>query len=468
MLFNSYTFLVFFTIFLIAYHLIRIRSHVLSKIWILLGSCVFYAWSYPPYLILLFWSITIDFTIAKKIHSSKSNILRKRLMQLSILLNLGILGFFKYSNFFISNLNSFLSHNLEFLDIVLPVGISFYTFQSMSYTVDVYRRKICPERSMLNFCVYVSFFPQLVAGPIVLARDFLGQLKVKQHISMEKILSGLFLIFTGLFLKCVVADRVAISVDYFYSDISRYSGFEVWYYCILYSIQIFGDFAGYSNIAIGLGLLMGFHLPENFRSPYLAVSITDFWRRWHISLSTWLREYLYISLGGNRKGEYLTYVNLLITMLLGGLWHGASWNFVIWGGLHGVYLIIERRSRVTGGLVKFFSPRFSFIGKCLSVFLTFNIVTFTWIFFRSPSLATSQLVISQLFESYSLDSVVLVSKNAVFLFLLYGLMVKLLVFLQSKSRDRFYPVFLSASFLLLVHTIVTLGTRSNSFIYFQF
>lgn len=353
MLFNSSIFLLFFLLFYGGY-LLLLRRINLRILYTLAFSIFFYYKSSGIYFVLLLVSTLVDFGLGHYIYHAKNKAYRQFFLLLSLGTNLGMLLYFKYSNFLISSWNEIVGSNFALTDIFLPVGISFFTFQTLSYSIDVYRGSLVPVteevkdvksffRKLMDFAFFVSFFPQLVAGPIVRAADFLPQIRKPASLNNQQLSQALFLIMGGLFKKAVISDYISINfVDRVFENPSIYSGFENLLATYGYAIQIYCDFSGYSDMAIGLALLLGFHLPENFRKPYQATSLQDFWRRWHISLSTWLRDYLYISLGGNRRGKLRTYLNLMITMLLGGLWHGASWVFIIWGGLHGIGLAIER------------------------------------------------------------------------------------------------------------------------------
>jgi alginate O-acetyltransferase complex protein AlgI len=343
-LFNSLLFFAFLAIVLPLYFSLKGRGQVLLC---LIASYVFYgAWDWR-FLGLIALSTIVDYCVALKLEASEAPAVRKRLLILSLALNLGLLGVFKYYNFFIGSFRDLLT-SLGFspgeltLEIILPVGISFYTFQTLSYTIDVYRREIRAERSLLRFATFVAFFPQLVAGPIVRASDFLPQLYVTHRFHRVRALGGAAQMALGFFKKIVVADSAALVVETVFTEPSVHTSIGLIVGVVFYAFQIYGDFAGYSDIAIGLARVMGFKFPPNFRQPYVSQSFSEFWTRWHISLSSWLRDYLYIPLGGNRHGTLATYRNLMITMLLGGLWHGAEWKFVIWGGLHGAYLILQR------------------------------------------------------------------------------------------------------------------------------
>lgn len=353
MLFNSMVFLVWFMAFYAGYLLLKKQTNW-RLIYTLGFSLFFYYKSSGSYFVLLIISTLIDFTLGHFIYNAPNQRARRGYLILSLVANLGLLAYFKYTNFLIGSLNSIVGSNFSMQSIFLPVGISFFTFQTLSYSIDVYRGKLEPLTEevkdwrsfvarLLDFSFFVSFFPQLVAGPIVRAADFIPQIRKPLQLSESDLGRALLLICGGLFKKAVISDYISINyVDRVFENPALYSGFENLMASYGYAIQIYCDFSGYSDMAIGLALIMGLRLPENFRFPYQSDTIRDFWRRWHISLSSWLRDYLYISLGGNRKGGLRTYVNLMLTMLLGGLWHGASWVFVIWGGLHGMALAIDR------------------------------------------------------------------------------------------------------------------------------
>ena len=342
MLFNSVLFLVLFTLFYGIY--ILLSGEGKSKlIFVILFSLFFYYKSSGLYFLLLVGSICVDFVLAQAIGKAKLRWQRVSLLVVSLLANLGLLGYFKYGNLIHEFFSWSVGIPFEPLDIFLPVGISFFTFQSLSYTIDVYRGTLKPLTHFLDYAFFVSFFPQLVAGPIVRAADFLPQIHRPLFVSKEMFGRAVFLIASGLFKKAVISDYISLNfVDRIFDNPTLYSGLENLMGVYGYALQIYCDFSGYSDMAIGIALLLGFHFKENFNAPYQSTNITEFWRRWHISLSTWLRDYLYISLGGNRKGKTRTYVNLLLTMLLGGLWHGASLRFMLWGGLHGVALAFHK------------------------------------------------------------------------------------------------------------------------------
>jgi alginate O-acetyltransferase complex protein AlgI len=354
---------------------------------LLAASYYFYAYWDARFCLLLLTSTLIDFFAAKQIDRATRAASRRGWLCVSLVANLGVLGFFKYFNFFIESAASLVSSwgwNPQTLNVILPVGISFYTFQTLSYTIDVYRGRIARTNSLLDFALYVAFFPQLVAGPIVRAGELLPQLGVVPEWSPRRFYGGVQLMLRGLVKKVLLADRFGEMVDVVFAGPELYSGITVWIAVVAYAGQIYYDFSGYSDIAIGIAKMLGYRFPANFRHPYLAASVAEFWHRWHISLSRWLRDYLYFSLGGSRCGTIRTYVNLMITMALGGLWHGAAWTFVLWGIWHGFALVVHRwlRSRF-----RFRTPRWA--GRLL----TLGIVGFGWILFRSPDLATFQDVV---------------------------------------------------------------------------
>ncbi len=352
---------------------------VLRGVLLLVGSYVFYAGWNELYLLLIVGSTLLDYYVGGALArtSQDRRARRKTLVTTSVVANLGLLAVFKYYGFFRDNVEATLGAHLPELDVLLPVGISFYTFQSLSYTIDIYRGTLQPARGLVEFALYVAFFPQLVAGPIVRASTFLPQLDHRPALGREDLHRGLERIGIGLVKKVAVADVLAVAlVDPVFADGSTLGGFAALLGVYAYALQIYCDFSGYSDIAIGSARLFGFEIPENFRRPYLATSIQDFWRRWHISLSTWLRDYLYIPLGGNRGGRWSTLRNLALTMLLGGLWHGAAWNFVLWGGLHGLWLAVGRI------WPRVFS-RVPLLGPLCAGLVTFHLVCFAWVFFRA-------------------------------------------------------------------------------------
>ena len=393
MLFNSVHFLIFLPIVAAVYFTLPLRAR---RVFLLTASFYFYCvWS-VKWSLLMVYTIFQDYVAIQIIHRSPHTGLRRAALVLSLGGNLLILGLFKYYGFFNRSLGALLGGPpLPVLDIVLPMGISFYTFQTMSYVVDVYRRQIDPPRSFLDLALFITFFPQLVAGPIMRGSELLHQFYEDHRPEAERILSGTLLVVWGLLKKVLVADPMGAIVESVYGtaaaplDPSAFSGLSLLMATYAFAAQIYCDFSAYTDICIGSGRILGFRIIENFNSPYLAVSVTDFWRRWHMSLSRWLRDYLYIPLGGNRLGSARTYVNLMTAMLLGGLWHGANWTFVAWGGLHGIYLAVERvlgfghvdRSRLTYGQ------------RWLRGIFTFHLICLSWVLFRSPTFSHATQVV---------------------------------------------------------------------------
>ncbi|GAF04224.1 MBOAT family O-acyltransferase [Saccharicrinis fermentans] len=410
--FTHYLFWVFFGVVLLGNALLFNRS-VLRNAFLFVASIFFYYKAGGYYFFLLLFSTIVDYCIGLGIGSSKKQRVRKFLLVLSLVVNLSVLAYFKYAYFFAELLfqlfglkvnvvnyfslitNAFFKTGLATSHILLPVGISFFTFQTISYSVDVYRNRIKPVRNMLDFGFYVSFFPQLVAGPIVRAWEFIPQLHQKYVLSEKRFWWAVWLILGGLFKKMVISDHLSVNlVDRVFDAPMMYSGVELLMGAYAYTLQIYCDFSGYTDIAIGVALILGFKLPNNFNLPYVATSVTDFWRRWHISLSSWLRDYLYIPLGGNRHGTIRRGLNLMITMLLGGLWHGAGWLFVIWGALHGLALLIEKMMLGVFKKVNFKMPKF------IAFLLTFHFIVFTWVVFRSPDMETLRLFLMRLTSAF--------------------------------------------------------------------
>ena len=489
MLFNSIDFIVFFTIIIFAVYLIRVKKY--QHVLLLVVSYFFFYYSSNYLILLLIFSTVLDYIIGGKI-ADAINISRKKvLLIISLAGNLGLLGFFKYVDFAILQFNilgnSFdLAQEIPLLNIALPVGISFYTFQTISYTVDIYRGKLKPSDSFLEFALFVSFFPQLVAGPIVRASVFLPQLRAKIdnlnfknnlkqiviHNSNLKI--GITLMALGFFKKMFFADNIAPLVNAIFTNPVGSDSFTIILGAIAFGIQIYGDFSGYSDIAIGAALILGFKLPINFNKPYFAISPSDFWRRWHISLSSWLRDYLYIPLGGNKKSKSRTYLNLATVMLLGGLWHGAGWNFVVWGLLHGAYLAIHKLILDKFPQLKnnyFFSTK---IGRICSIFVTQYFVFLAWIAFRvkdfdQMSYAMQKYVFLD-FQTSGIIEIVGQYKLQSFLIILFLILHFIsykkgnMLFTLSNLKIRYWTVFLTIIMLL----ILFLYSPPQEFIYFQF
>ncbi|WP_416372177.1 MBOAT family O-acyltransferase [Bacteroides sp.] len=398
MIFSSGIFLWLFAAFIVVYLLLQRRTTA-RLMFVTLFSYYFYYKSSGTYFFLLAVVTVSDFLLALLMEHTVTRWKRKLWVVVSLCVNLGLLCYFKYTNFLLECWASLTGGSFSMLDIFLPVGISFFTFQSLSYTIDVYRREIKPLTNLLDYAFYVSFFPQLVAGPIVRARGFIPQIRRPLFVSDEMFGHGIFLIMSGLFKKAVISDYISVNfVERIFDNPTLYSGVENLMGVYGYALQIYCDFSGYSDMAIGIALLLGFHFNINFDSPYKSASVTEFWRRWHISLSSWLRDYLYISLGGNRKGKVRQYVNLIITMFLGGLWHGASWNFVLWGVLHGVALAVHKFWMSLTGRKK--GEQSHGIRRFFGVVVTFHFVCFCWIFFRNADFATSVDMLRQIFTVF--------------------------------------------------------------------
>lgn len=473
MIFSSGLFLFLFLGFSLIYMLLQ-KKDTARILFVTLFSYYFYYKSSGFYFFLLGVVTVTDFLLAGRMARTQTPWKRKLLLLCSLSVNLGLLCYFKYTNFFYEMLAPLWDGKFQPLDIFLPVGISFFTFQSLSYTIDVYRRELQPLNRLLDYVFYVSFFPQLVAGPIVRARDFIPQIRQPLFVSQEMFGTGVFFIISGLFKKAVVSDYISVNfVERIFDNPALYSGVENLLGVYGYALQIYCDFSGYSDMAIGIALLLGFRFPMNFNSPYKADSIADFWHRWHISLSTWLRDYLYISLGGNRKGKIRTYLNLFLTMLLGGLWHGASWNFVIWGAFHGVALAAHKfwrnllhkpKTAVSHGIRKFFA-----------VILTFNFVCLCWIFFRNSSFEASMTMLNQIFTAFHSEVFMQLIEGYWKVFALMGI-----GYLLHFSPDSWQNAccrgvirlpLLGKAFLLVALIYLVIQIKSSDiqpFIYFQF
>jgi alginate O-acetyltransferase complex protein AlgI len=471
MLFNTPHFFLFLAVVLLLFY----TAPSSWRKYILLAASYFFYMSWIPKFILLLLSLTaIDYTAARWIARTQSPGGRKTALVISLAANLGLLGFFKYYNFFAANIayvasRAHLLHKPSgafALSIILPLGISFHTFQSMSYVIDVYRREQEPITNPIDYALFISFFPQLVAGPIVRAREFFGDLYHWRRPSSDDVLRGLLLIVLGLAKKMVMADQFAQIANGYFQDVSKHPGMvPAWSAVIAFGIQIYFDFSGYTDMAIGMAKLLGFHFPVNFRRPYLASSITDFWHRWHISLSRWLRDYLYIPLGGNRGGRLQTYRNLLLTMLLGGLWHGASWNFVMWGGYHGALLSVERMFRRP---VAPEQSRWTWFYPLQAV-VTFGLVMIGWVFFRSTTFHDSLYVLHQMFLATPGSQ--LIPRWEIVL-----AMITLLLALLEEKKEWFEKISLGppwaygavCALLLLSVELIGYTEAAVPFVYFQF
>ena len=536
LIFTQFFFWGFFAIVLTVYSLIY-KNRSTRNAWLFFASLFFYYKTSGFFVTLLLFTITSDFFIGKWVYSAKKPLSKKLLITLSVSINLLLLSFFKYSYFFTDNFNKifgtayhpinifaewtnqFAGTHFTVDSILLPVGISFYTFQTISYSIDVYRGKIKPVKNILDFGFYVSFFPQLVAGPIVRAADFIPQLYQDFKLTKQEFGHALFLILNGLTKKIIIGDFIAVNfIDRVFDNPLSYTGYENLMALYGYSLQVYADFSGYTDIAIGIALLMGFRLPINFNSPYKANNVGNFWKRWHISLSSWLKDYLYIPMGGNRKGTFFTYIsltiiilfiiimsgwiylpiiiggavltmyvisyfsakfkhwinnniNIMVTMLIGGLWHGSSWMFVIWGGLNGLGIVVYKLWRK----ISPWEGKKGFIVKFWTIFLTFNFITFTRIWFRGDSLESANNIIYQISHNFSLELVpeITFAFYNVFLLMLVGYIIH---WLPSNLKDLYRGAFIKSP--IWVKAIITSiaifvlyqfhSSNFQAFIYFQF
>lgn len=497
MLFNSLDFLIFFPIVTLIYFVI---PHKIRYIWLLVCSYYFYMCWNAAYALLLFVSTFITWlsglAIGNIVKNGKDDANRqqsKGIVAISFILNLTILAFFKYAGFAVNSVNQlFQAVGIRFMvpkvDVLLPVGISFYIFQALSYTVDVYRGDVKVEKNLLKYMVFVSFFPQLVAGPIERSSRLLEQFYEKHSFDFERVCRGLMIMLWGFFQKLVVADRLAVLVNQVFLYNSYYSGIEIIVAVMFFAVQIYCDFAGYSNIAIGASQVMGFELMENFRQPYLANSVSDFWRRWHISLTSWFRDYLYIPLGGNRKGKLAKYRNIMIVFLTSGLWHGANWTYVVWGGLNGLFQVIADLTKKPRQKLKaFFKIRQeSGSWRILSTVITFILVDFTWIFFRADSMADALQIISRIFSQFNpwvlvdgtlytlglsqMDFWIGILSIAVLLTvdIVHERGVKIRSWVLQQNLWFRWSIYLGAIFFILIFGFYGPNYDASQFIYFQF
>ena len=536
MIFTQFFFWAFFAVVLFFYSLVY-KNRGLRNAYLFFVSLFFYYKTSGLFVSILLFSTLSDFIIGQLIYSSKKKLTKQLFVATSVFINLFILGYFKYAYFFTESFNEFFNTNYEIFNhfaqwtndnvgthfevnkILLPVGISFYTFQTISYSIDVFRGHIKPVRNILDFGFYVSFFPQLVAGPIVRAADFIPQLYKPYKLTQHQFGLALFWILKGLSKKVIIGDFIAVNfIDRIFDNPTMFTGFENLMALYGYSLQVYADFSGYTDIAIGVSLLMGFVLPVNFNSPYKAKNVGEFWKRWHISLSSWLKDYLYIPLGGNRGGSYGTWIalffiigfvvllsgkiivlyfiltavvlalvtaifvkpfkswlttniNLLITMLLGGLWHGASWQFVVWGGLNGLGLIVYKLWRKVSPYEKYNN----ILSVTLKIFITFNFITFTRIWFRAESMDSTWQIISQIRNNFNFELIpqILISYQKVFWMMLIGYIIHWLpVRVKDWYRETFIgfslPLKIAISSIVIFVVYQTMSSDLQAFIYFQF
>ena len=476
LLFNTGLFLFLFLAFMVGYSLLSGQKTATARLlYVTAFSYYFYYKNAGAWCLLLAVITLVNFFCAIGMERTESKRGRKVWLCAALVFMLGQLAFFKYTNFALSSLASCaLIPEVTRLDLPLLVGISFFTFQSMSYIIDVYRRNMHATRSLIDFAFFVSFFPTLLAGPILRARTFLPQLRLPVVVTREMMGTGTWFIVMGLFKKCIISDYISQNfVSRIFDNPSLYSGLENLLGVYGYALQLYCDFSGYSDMAIGIALWMGFHIPANFRAPYKSDSITDFWRRWHISLSSWLRDYLYISMGGNRCGKWRMYFNQLMTMLLGGLWHGASWNFVIWGSVHGLALCAHKRYQQFLGHDKHYKP--SGWRKAAAIVLTFHLVCFSWLFFAGTSFENSAKMLGQIFTNFQPQLVTqfLVGYPEVSALMVLGFVLH---FLPSSLNERTgktlskAPLLVNALLLaaMIVWVVQVKGSDVQPFIYFKF
>jgi len=472
MVFSSTTFLLYFLpIFLLVYQ--WLPSNRLKNTWFLVSSIFFYAWGAPKFVFILLASTIVDFFLVRSLHASQSEPRRKLFLILSITLNLGLLAYFKYANFFVENIQQlFIKLGLgsfEWMEVLLPIGISFYTFQTLTYSIDIYRRKATPLKNPADYLLYIMMFPQLIAGPIVRFNQIAEQLTNRKIITHEQ-LQGLFRFSLGLFKKVIIANTLGSVIDPYFSNISELNTGMAWVVIFGYAFQIYYDFSGYSDMAIGIGKMAGFKFPENFNSPYVSSSITEFWKRWHMTLGSWMRDYLYIPLGGNRvSSNSRLYFNLCFVFLISGLWHGASWNFILWGIFHGIFLVLDRLF-----LLKFLEA----LPKPISVLITFLVVSLGWVIFRIEELPSAMMFYQKLFNFSSFE-IFNIGGGACIAFMLsviigfssltsVGKKVELFLLKDHKNFTLVLLKTVSALAICWVCLIEITTSSFNPFIYFRF
>ncbi|CAN5131418.1 MBOAT family protein [soil metagenome] len=470
LVFNSLTFVAFFAIVLAIYSIPF--GWTAKKLFLLVASYMFYmAWN-PPFVILLWVSTVVDWIAAQQLVKAKIQWRRRAWMLISVIVNLGMLAYFKYGQFLIE---SFAALALEFgvkyappdYDIVLPVGISFYTFATLSYTLDVYLRRAAPARNFLDYALFVTFFPHLVAGPIMRPTELVPQFATPRRASANQLGFGLSLMILGLFQKVVLADGfLGPAGEKVFDAAAPPRALDAWVGTLAFSGQIFCDFAGYSTTAIGVALCLGFAMPDNFRFPYAAIGFSDFWRRWHITLSSWLRDYVYIPLGGNRHGEVRTYIALMSTMLLGGLWHGANWTFVVWGGLHGLYLAVER------GLRKYIRYRPGPLGLVAAGALTFLLTNIAWVFFRAHSFGKAWSILSGMIGMNATGAPLLAAIYLASTLIIITAIVGAHWAMRDRTLEaavaKLPPALVVAALTMMASAIIIEHGTGDAFIYFQF
>lgn len=472
MVFNSLHFLIFLPIVLGIYSVLNQKSRLY---FLLIASYYFYMSWKAEYVILILSSTIINYIAAIYIDKHRDKYISKLWLTLGLVTSLGILFVFKYLNFFTQSIGGLFDLQVNRFNLLLPVGISFYTFQTLSYTIDVYRQKTKVEKNFFIFALYVSFFPQLVAGPIERSDRLLPQFYQDHSFKYNKFVNGLRMLLWGMFKKVVVADRLAIYVDSVYNNVPNHSGFTLLVATYFFAFQIYCDFSGYSDIAIGTAKMFGYNLMTNFKTPYFSKTLKEFWSRWHISLSTWFRDYFYIPIGGNRCSKLRQNFNLLATFLVSGLWHGASWTFVIWGAIHGLYQIFEKYTanffREIARITRI--DRIKYLQNLISIVVIFNIVCFAWIFFRANSVADSFLIIKKIFTEINLSNlfidgkVILFSVISIAVTLFYDILSYNIGFAGFIQKHKI--IYRWGTYLFLSFLIMTIGVLDESqFIYFQF
>ena len=482
MLFNSIDFAIFLPIVFILYWFITNRNLKLQNFLIVVSSYLFYGWWDWRFLSLILFSTIIDYTVGLRLSKEENNTKRKILLWTSIIVNLGFLGFFKYYNFFLDNFItafSFFGNEIKAnsLNIILPVGISFYTFQTLSYTIDVYKGKLKPTRNFIAFAAFVSFFPQLVAGPIERATNLLPQFYKKRKFDYSKAVDGLRQILWGLFKKVVIADNAAEYANQIFNNSNDYSGSTLLIGVLFFTFQIYGDFSGYSDIAIGTSRLFGFNLKRNFAFPYFSRDIAEFWRRWHISLSTWFRDYLYIPLGGSRGGTWMKIRNTFIIFIVSGFWHGANWTFIVWGALNAIYflpLMLLNKNRVNTDIIaqgKYLPT----IKEFFNMMITFGLTVLAWVFFRADNVGHA---INYLSEIFSKSIMTTPEFNGMRKALIIIILITFFLIIEWFGREKKHALsnlemrikkpFNYILYYSIIIAIFWFGGKEQQFIYFQF
>ena len=470
MVFSSITFLIYFLpIFLLLYHLV---PHKYKNALILIASIYFYSWGGPKFILVILGTTCLDYFLVKAMNNQKTQSSKTKFLIISLFLNLGLLFYFKYCNFFIDNINAAFGTKITWLEVVLPIGISFYTFESLTYVLDVYRGIHKPLKNFWHYQTYILLFPKLIAGPIVRYHEIADQItnREKNYTSSIK-LSGFLIFCIGLAKKTIIANTLGIQADaVFKLPPEQIDTIAAWVGALAYSFQIYFDFSGYSDMAIGLGKMMGFKFPENFNNPYTSKSITEFWRRWHMTLGTWMKNYLYIPLGGNQVNNFKLYRNLIFVFLISGLWHGASWNFILWGAYHGLFLVLERLF-----LIKFYKK----IGNWFSLPLTFIIVITGWVLFRNENINQGFYIIKQLYSfqffdgKFTLNNDFLFMASLALLFSFFTITKTTRSFQEKIYGEQFSKssqwLAVSASIILFYISLSFISALDfNPFIYFRF